>query len=150
MRNTLELTNNTQAKRKGDFTFQALDLLRGIAEAVDAEFSVEAAAKLDAEISVHWIFANTNYAPRLQDLVAEARAVHEWAHFSDAATDKQIAARLLKSFGLWDSPEPHGVWRRARFFIRFLAAYGRFFFNADYTRGRMLRPDADHVERQAS
>ena len=150
MTNSLELTNNTPANGKGDFSFQTVDVLRDKAEAVDAEFSVEAAAKLDEEISVHWIFANTNYAPRLQDLVTEARAVHEWAHFSDAATDKQIAARLLKSFGLWDSPNPHGVWRSARFLTRFLAAYGRFFFKADYTRGRMRRPDADHVETQAS
>ena len=148
MTNSLEPTTTNPANWKGDFTFQALDLIRGIAEAVDAEFSLEAAAELDEEISVHWIFANTNYAPRLQDLVTEARAVHEWAHFSDTATDKQIATRLLKSFGLWDSPKPRGVWRSARFLTRFLAAYGRFFFKADYTRGRMRRPDADHVETQ--
>ncbi|MES2951169.1 MAG: hypothetical protein V4858_21745 [Pseudomonadota bacterium] len=148
MTNSLELTNNTPANWKGDFTVQALELIRGIVEAVDTEFSVEAVAKLDKEISVHWLFANANYAPRLQDLVTEARAVHKWAHFTDAATDKQIAARLLKAFGLWNDPAPHDVCGSFRFLIRFLAAYGRFFFKADYARGRMRRPDADHVETQ--
>ncbi len=76
--------------------------------------------------------------------------LHEWARFTDVATDKQIAARILKSFGLWNVPEPHGVWGGARFLTRFLAAYGRFFFRADYIRGRTRRPVGDHDETHAS
>jgi hypothetical protein len=148
MTKSLDQKNKTPASWNEDFTCQALDQYGGIFEAVDAEFSVEAEAKLDEEISVHWIFANTNYAPRLQDLVNEARAVHKWAHFTDTATDKQIAARLLKSFGLWNDPKPNGVWERFRFLTLSLAAYGRFFFKADYTRGRMRRPNAAYVETQ--
>ena len=73
MTNNLEQTNKTPANGRGNFTFQALDLLCEQAEAVGAKFSVEAAAKLDGEISIHWIFANTNYAPRLLDMAADCK-----------------------------------------------------------------------------
>lgn len=141
---TATALTNSSASWKAAVTFHALDLNFDLVDSADKEISAESKAELEAQIASHWIFADPIFADRVVAVVETARAVHSSAGYADDRSDKELAARILQHMGLWDEPKPHGVWGSSRFLAKFLAAYGRYMFKAEFVKGRIPSVQIDN------
>lgn len=115
-----------------------MDLNPELQHEVEMALAAEKAEQMDAQLSTHWTFADPALTRPLADLVGWVRGVHTQAGVVDERTDRQLAARLLDSMGLWDCPAPTGTWGRTRYMTRFVAGYGRLAMKAAWHMGTNL------------
>lgn len=130
---------------KATFKLNALDLNQDMVYSADAAITTEDRNELDRGIAAHWLLRDPMYTGQLQELTNAARAVHSSAGVVDERTDSQLVASILMALHLWDEKEPTGVWGHGRFMAKFLAAYGRFMFRAEFVKGRLGVAQPEHA-----
>lgn len=115
---------------KKDVTFHGLDFNMDLVYRIDSELSADAGEALNAEISGHWIFHDEVQLAKTLELVSIVRETNQCPKESGNLTDLQLGALLLQALGFWSENKPVTYFDRSKFYLRFLAAYGRVIFRA--------------------
>lgn len=120
-----------------DFRLHALDLNRDLANVANG--TAEELSSQQTQPETSWLLTDPNYVSAIQDLVLTVRETQRLTNTLDSRSDAVLSADILKAMGLWNHPQPTGQWGNARFMVRFLTAFTRFYFPAKAEEGRQQR-----------
>lgn len=87
----------------------------------------------------HWLLQHTPYHYAIQDIVHHGHAINATQPISNRLSDRTLVVTFLQTYGLCNANQPKGAWASARYFVRFLLAYGHMHMRTEVIRRLRLR-----------